>query len=206
MTNSANTDYTSYLVAGLVCLICYTLGEIFGKVVFTDKNVFSFFSSLSLLAPILSLVLLLATKIPPVRVLLAVGPAWLFLPSVGMTMFIVSFLKLDKRLKWLGIVASIGLSVLVTPFSILDFTCGSSYRLLSEKVIGNKFVAEYHNYSFRSKHESSNLKLETPVLPGIRLSKEIYSQDGPDEIEFRIIDDHHFEFDTDYGTTRTVAI
>lgn len=88
----------------------------------------------------------------------------------------------------------------------MDFACGSSIQLENSEKIGNKVIVVYGYHSVRSKHASASLCIEIPILPGLNLCKEIYSDYRTTEIDFRKVDDKHIEFETSRGTPRTVAI
>lgn len=187
-------------------LVFFCLVILFGSLVLTDPKLFSLQSSIDHLYMAIAVVSLLLPKRFATALLFLSGPVTIFFPLIGFSLAVSSFLKRLALTKWLTVIMCSILFLIMAPFVLIDLADPSLIRLEKSEKIGNKTMAVYGYHAIKSENYSSSLCIEIPILPGMNLSKEIYSDIGDAQIEFRKVDDQHIEFDTSRGTTRTVAI
>lgn len=200
------TPKTLLAAAFLTWLVFFCLVILFGSLVLTDPKLFSLQSSIDHLYMAIAVVSLLLPKRFATALLFLSGPVTIFFPLIGFSLAASSFLKRLAVTKWLTVILCSVIFLLMAPFVFMDFANPSLIRLEKSEKIGNKTVAVYGYHAIKNTKDSSSLCIETPILPGLNLSKEIYSEFGDAQIEFRKVDDQHIEFDTSRRTTRTVAI
>ncbi|MCW5821365.1 MAG: hypothetical protein KIT34_01095 [Cyanobacteria bacterium TGS_CYA1] len=127
----------------------------------------------------------------------------MFFPPVGVFMFVMSFLKRIRLVQITSIVLFSLVTLFTAPLVIMDFIRGSTIKRGEPVKVGNKNVVVYTHLAFRLRDEFECLCVETNILPGVCLSKEIYSEHA---VIFHKVDESHIEIDVSCGYSRTVAI
>lgn len=111
----------------------------------------------------------------------------------------------NKLTRSVGVVAFALLSCLTAALIWSYFAVGPMVERVAHKKVGDKTVAQFKCRLFTDDFCFYDLAVETPVMPGVVLSKGIDEFENIDAEEFEVIDNNHIRFLSD-GEPKTALV
>ncbi len=177
-----------------------------GSLCFTDMRLMQAEMLLDCIGPFLALIFLFSNKRLPFSLgLVIAAPFWLFSFFTPISVALAALFSYNKLTRVVGGVILSLLSLLTAALIYSYFAVGPMIERTAHKKVGSKTVAQYKCQLFTDDFQFYDLAVETPVIPGIVLSKGIDEFETIDADEFEVVDDNHIRFLSD-GEPKTALV